>query len=408
VIGMLGFFIRAMTAPLYYGAKAASRAGRSSRGSYRPRTPSYSHGYCTIAHRSEGAAQRCATSAAYRRVEAAGIAADRQREREAAYREIARRAALAEQRAMKEARRQRRRQFWARHRNLVPFSKKDASPDTAGARATQARTPQGSSVRSGFAEWRPLLIGLGVVFVAVLVISTLSPGTPAPAPAIAASVSPVSAAPSTDTAPVQPASLCGSPYSYRTQTNGPYDGTGGCWPGETVTVARFIDAATFELTDGRHVRLAGVVVRSPKTCGGAAALKETHDGIFGFKEGQQVNMVREPDAGTDPFGAQWAYIQGDQGNWMEDLGQQLASAGYAEPLPNSGANPKYMDSLTDIVQTSKEIHNGQWGPPCGPPAPDTGPAADPGSSIHVDVDHHHHNLPDGSLTAGFCRHHWWC
>ncbi|HEY0691489.1 MAG TPA: hypothetical protein VGD71_20915 [Kribbella sp.] len=82
---MLGFFIHAVTAPLYYGAKAASRAGRSSCRPYRARAPHYSHGYCTIAHRSQGAAQRCATSAAYRRVEAAGIAADRQREREAAY-----------------------------------------------------------------------------------------------------------------------------------------------------------------------------------------------------------------------------------------------------------------------------------------------------------------------------------
>jgi hypothetical protein len=175
-------------------------------------------------------------------------------------------------------------------------------------------------------------------------------------------------------------------------------------------VASFIDAATFVLTDGRHVRLAGIVVRSPKTCGGAAALQKVHDGTFGFHEGQQVNMVREPTAGIDPFGAQWVYIQGNQGQWTDDLGHNLASSGYAEPLPNSGANAKYVDDVAQIVQTVKGFHIGQWGPPCGPPVPgsDPGPATDPGSSIHVDVDHHHHNLPDGLLTGGFCSHRRWC
>jgi hypothetical protein len=410
---MLGFFIHAVTAPLYYGAKAASRAGRSSHRPRRARAPHYSHGYCTIAHRSQGAAQRCATSAAYRRVEAAGIAADRQREREATYREIARRAAVAEQRAMREARRQRRRQLWARHRNLMPSSEKVASSDTAGRRATQAQTLRGRSVRddwrSGFAEWLPLVIGLGVVFALALLISAVSPGTPVPGPARAT----VAASTPTDTPPGQQASLCDSAYSSRTPSSGlPYPGYGGCWPGETVTVASFIDAATFVLTDGRHVRLAGIVVRSPKTCGGAGALKVAYEGTFGFKEGQQVNMIHEPNAGTDRFGAQWVYIQGNQGKWTDDLGHNLASSGYAEPLPNSGANAKYMDDLTQIVQTMKGFHIGQWGPPCGPPLPDSdsdpGPATDPGPSTHVDVDHHHHNLPDGLLTGGFCSHRRWC
>lgn len=115
---MLGFLVYGLTAPLYYGAKAASRAGRRSR-SYRPRAPRYTHGYCTVAHRSEGAAQRCAMTAAYRRVEAAAIAAERQRAWEAAQREGERRIAAA----MKGARRQRlareRKAKWQRRREVA-------------------------------------------------------------------------------------------------------------------------------------------------------------------------------------------------------------------------------------------------------------------------------------------------
>lgn len=104
---MLGLLFYGLTAPLYYGAKAVSRAGHNSRG-YRPRSPVYSHGYCTIRHRSEGAAQRCAMTAAYRRVEAAAIAAEQRRAWEAAEREAARREEAAIAAAAKWAKRQRR------------------------------------------------------------------------------------------------------------------------------------------------------------------------------------------------------------------------------------------------------------------------------------------------------------
>jgi hypothetical protein len=258
--------------------------------------------------------------------------------------------------------------------------------------------------RSSFAEWRPLLIGLGVVFGVVLVISAISPTTPAPppTPTAAQAATPAPAPPTTSDTPAQPATLCDPSYNIA-PADGPYDGGTACRPGEIVTIAHITDAATFQLTDGRHIRLAGLVVRPPTTCGGAAALTDTRGQ---FTEGQQVNMLHEPGAGTDKFGNQWVYLQGNQGFWNSDLGQFLVMYGDADILPNSGANPAYMKQLSYWGAGAKDGQAGQWGPRCGPPTPDSGP--DSGSSVHVDVDHHHHNMPDGSLTGGFCRHHWWC
>jgi hypothetical protein len=246
---------------------------------------------------------------------------------------------------------------------------------------------------------------VGVLFVLFLIVGACN--------ATGSSNEPTAATPTavpapTSAAPVQPASLCETANSYPSQTNGPYDGSPGCRPGETVTIAHFIDAATYELTDGRKVRLAGVVVRGPHTCGGAAALTETRGQ---FTEGQQVNMLKEPGAGTDQFGSQWVYVEGDQGNWGQDLGMQLASAGFADALSNSGANSAYVDAIAGVLYFSKLNGNGQWGPPCGPAAPgdtNAGSGSDTTPEVDVDTDHHHHNMPDGLLTGGFCRHHRWC
>lgn len=40
------------------------------------------------------------------------------------------------------------------------------------------------------------------------------------------------------------------------------------------------------------------------------------------------------------------------------------------------------------------------------PPPATTSAAPSNTDVDVDVDHH--NLPDGALTGGYCRHKWWC
>ena len=42
-----------------------------------------------------------------------------------------------------------------------------------------------------------------------------------------------------------------------------------------------------------------------------------------------------------------------------------------------------------------------------PPPAITDDSSDGDVDVHVDTDHHH-NLADGALTGGYCRHKWWC
>lgn len=115
---MIGAFLYLAFLPLRAAAELVDGAARSGSRS-RARTPRYSHGYCTIAHRSEGAAQRCAMTAAYRRVEAAAIAEERRQQQEAEYRAIARRVEAAEWNAKREVKRQRRQAQWEADKRKV-------------------------------------------------------------------------------------------------------------------------------------------------------------------------------------------------------------------------------------------------------------------------------------------------
>jgi hypothetical protein len=230
---------------------------------------------------------------------------------------------------------------------------------------------------------------------------TLPP--PPPVPASAPATIPPAAGPP---APTPPTNLCQSNGAY--YGSGAYDGGWGCRPGEAVTVSRILDAATFELVDGRHVRLGGVVVREATSCGGQQALAAT---LTQVQEGQQVNLVLEPGAGADPYGSTWAYLQTGPPSYATDLGRSLATSGFAESYPQ-GANPTYVQALSPVVDLARRSHTGQYGPPCGPavaeePTPAATPAPASNPHVHVDVDRHH-NSRDGALTGGFCRHHWWC
>jgi len=218
----------------------------------------------------------------------------------------------------------------------------------------------------------------------------------------AAGTQAASAGPAPIAAP--PTGLCRSGTAY--QGAGPYDGGWGCRVGEAATVSRLVDAATFELVDGRHVRLGGIVVREASSCAGQQAMAATRSQV---QEGQQVNMIIEPGVGSDPYGSTWAYLQSGSG-FTADLGRSLATAGLAEPF-QQGANPVYVQAISPLVDLARQSHTGQFGPPCGPAVPETpmtdetpAPAGNP--RLHVNVGHH--NSRDGALTGGFCRHHWWC
>jgi hypothetical protein len=110
----------------------------------------------------------------------------------------------------------------------------------------------------------PLLLVLGLLSgcgtTPAPLAATLPPAPPAPP-----------AAPASTIAPTPPPSLCQDAGAYR--GGGAYNGGWGRRPGEAVTVSRILDAATFQLVDGRRVRLGGVVVREPTSCGGQGSVR---------------------------------------------------------------------------------------------------------------------------------------
>lgn len=81
---MIGVIFYLVAAPLRICFGLLRAMDRSSnRRSYRgPRGNHYSHGYCDIAHRTQGAADRCSVSGTYRKVEALAIARERQAQAE--------------------------------------------------------------------------------------------------------------------------------------------------------------------------------------------------------------------------------------------------------------------------------------------------------------------------------------
>jgi hypothetical protein len=108
-------------------------------------------------------------------------------------------------------------------------------------------------------------------------------------------------------------------------------------------------------------------------------------------EGALVNVIGEPQAGTDAYGSVWAYLQFGSG-YSQDLGAQLADSGYADVYP--GANPTYADWITRAVTSAKQGHLGQFGPPCGTPLAPPKPAPQPAAKQHRVPDPEQYRAPD--------------
>lgn len=194
--------------------------------------------------------------------------------------------------------------------------------------------------------------------------------------------------------------VASSPPLASTEALPPLASTGA--PAPPLTVVSVFDGTTITASDGRTVRVGGVVVRSPKTCGGKQALDFTNQQL---PVGSPIGVTL---FGTmDENGHPWAQVQVLEG-FAGDLGKQLALLGYAEAY-NQGASPDDIAENAKQVTDAKSYYWGQWGPPCGPKDPDDAPISSGSSpSGHIDVDDHHHNLRDGALTGGFCARHWWC
>lgn len=204
-------------------------------------------------------------------------------------------------------------------------------------------------------------------------------------------------------------------------SSAPYNGDGECRLfGEIVTVSHVIDGDTLQLADGRTVRLLAVDAPLASECAGPGATSFTRSLV----EGKKVELHLEPGTHADDKGNLWRYVSyakytdtaSEAPIYAEDLGNELVSAGWAKPK-TGGENAEYMTTLTHSVDTAEYTPNGIYAPPCGKPkvqGDNNGDGVADSDEVDVDVNvdadapHVHHNLPDGSLTGGFCRHHWWC
>lgn len=186
-----------------------------------------------------------------------------------------------------------------------------------------------------------------------------------------------------------------------------YTGDDGCRvDGELVTVARATDATTLELTDGRRVRLLGVIAPAAGSCPANAATAAANAAIAG----QPANLISESGTEADEYGSLWRYAQFGLYTGT-DLGQQLALDGWVAAYPESPANAEYHRNLTIPAGVAQSTHVGQYGPPCGTPMPDltedTSSSTGTGSNGHVDVDVHHDDNHRGPVRR-YCSHHWFC
>lgn len=187
-----------------------------------------------------------------------------------------------------------------------------------------------------------------------------------------------------------------------------YEGGDTCFKGgEIVTVKRVVDGDTLELADRRKVRLLGIDAPEPNSCAGPGATEYARSKV----EAQTVKLIKEPGVGTDADGMVLGYVQMTPPYYAYDLGQNMVLHGWAKPHEGNQANPDYMRGVHNAAEVAKNLPEGIYGPPCGKPETqptyDPGPSSGSGGSVNV-PNGHVPNLPDGALTGGFCRKHWWC
>jgi endonuclease YncB( thermonuclease family) len=179
-----------------------------------------------------------------------------------------------------------------------------------------------------------------------------------------------------------------------------------CYPGgEPVTVAAVEDGDTVKLIDGRTIQLLGIDAPELDECGGPEAAQELTSAVSGVP----VLLHREPGRDVDRGGRLLRYLQRGDRYVHTDVGNDLADSGWATPYEPYSGNAKYMATLRSNYKFAKDLHVGQFGPPCGPPYSSGGGSGSRSGGVDVDLDYHRdRGLPDGALTGGFCARKWWC
>jgi micrococcal nuclease len=182
---------------------------------------------------------------------------------------------------------------------------------------------------------------VGCVLLLTLVAACDAGNNPSPTPTSATPAPPPVSAPPTPTPPAAPA-------------------------GENVQVKRVIDGDTFELADGRQVRVLGIDSCEMSTYGGKDA--ET-DAESNLTSGLTVTLIAQPGVDTDRFGRLLRYVTVNS----KDFGLYMVKydhTGVYQGKPNDAA-PDYLQRLygADLEYAAN--------PPAGRNCDDPNPPVDP-------------------------------
>lgn len=155
---------------------------------------------------------------------------------------------------------------------------------------------------------------------------------------------------------------------------------------ERVGVARVVDGDTFELVDGRRVRVLGIDSCEAGTLGGRRATERAETLLLGTV----VTTTREPGVDRDRYGRELRYVQVAYGPYddAEDFGEDMVTFDHTGVYSGrNDASDEYLARLRDADRAS--------GRSCSErPAPDYVPV--PGGE------------DDDWDKPRICHRKWWC
>lgn len=170
--------------------------------------------------------------------------------------------------------------------------------------------------------------------------------------------------------------------------------------GEVVTVTRAVDGDTFELSDGRRVRVLGIDSCELGTYGGDEAKRMAESNLTN-PGNQPIVLTSEPGVDVDQGGRLLRYVTMDK---KYDFGESMVKYDHTGVYQGKhDASKAYVDRLyaADLEYAAD--------PPAGRACED--PYAEYRTDTDVDVyvdDDGDFNMPDGALTGGYCARKWWC
>jgi endonuclease YncB( thermonuclease family) len=169
--------------------------------------------------------------------------------------------------------------------------------------------------------------------------------------------------------------------------------------GERITVARVNDGESFELTDGRTVRVLGIDSCEMDTYGGGEA-KLAAETQLQNEYNEPIIMSAEPGApDTDRNGRLLRYISLNGSDFGEHMVKYDHTGVYQG---DNDASDAYIQRL--YAADLEYAMNPPSGRECADPYAEYRDDVD----VHVDVNNDDdHNSRDGSIIPA-CRHKWWC